>query len=660
MIKQIIALFLLSVITSLSFAGADFTSADSTDTVRKLITFLTADWTGHGVTYMGTAGDLMNRPLPLTYYAPADYWGKYVCEMPGNDCHVTDIYHAGNVDADNSTLLPDPASPGAALQSERALISNGTDIYDAATWQIALALASQDHQFNDKNLFSVANDQNILLQQGFSGEAFGPLISGGNRILTDTPAGSGDSYHSPIMNRYFKTAITDRKKAYFPRMVTRQRLLADPFVNPDTRYLLSYITAPNLPTTDLRYKTGLITVFDNKPVTGENVWAFLIGPLQAAQIKYKRSKAGCVPYHDIAVQNALDILFAFQAMQSPLGCLYYTTVTDGSPENYVVSIENNASALAGLLTLQHVLMQTKQYDTSVSPDDKISIDDALSKIDIMLRGGMTISGDKTEGLIHFFRHDAYATDGSATEVVNGGAWDRQKQLFVIGGKTNDNGDRWTPGPDVSVDANTWTVSVLGQPLIDQWFGFGTAYQIWKNVRALSSYSGNDHTLWGVGYSANDDHDVMSAEWTAGAINMLRVLITQYKTAADSSSQYTAAQKAQATQIVEELQADHDSMVDHLARLRSDQYGKDPTFDEVRPFYPDPDYYSKLFSAGGDTLSYVYASKRYLIRFPGGWFANPIPSTASTTWPVMLYYQFNPFNAIDGGYEPNQIADPLIP
>lgn len=39
-----------------------------------------------------------------------------------------------------------------------------------------------------------------------------------------------------------------------------------------------------------------------------------------------------------------------------------------------------------------------------------------------------------------------------------------------------------------MDVNTWGVSVLGQPLVDKWFGFGKAYKI-----------------WGVGYSDKDNN-----------------------------------------------------------------------------------------------------------------------------------------------------------
>jgi hypothetical protein len=38
--------------------------------------------------------------------------------------------------------------------------------------------------------------------------------------------------------------------------------------------------------------------------------------------------------------------------------------------------------------------------------------------------------------------------------------------------------------------------------------------------------------------------------------------------------------------------------------------------------------------------YLYASRRY--RVPFGWYANPIPSTVSTAWIIMLADDFDPF------------------
>jgi len=50
--------------------------------------------------------------------------------------------------------------------------------------------------------------------------------------------------------------------------------------------------------------------------------------------------------------------------------------------------------------------------------------------------------------------------------------------------------------------------------------------------------------------------------------------------------------------------------------------------------------SKWTINGKDCLAVKYSNKRYFIPF--GWFANPVPSTASTAWAVFADTNFNPF------------------
>ncbi len=162
-------------------------------------------------------------------------------------------------------------------------------------------------------------------------------------------------------------------------------------------------------------------------------------------------------------------------------------------------------------------------------------------------------------------------------------------------------------------------------------------------------TGSQTELWGVGYSDQDKNGkagnyqdgIISAEWTAGAINMVRVLITQY-TEAETSSKYTPTQQQQAKQFVTSLQVDHDSMVKYLLTLRNDQYAETDAYATTRP-----KDYNTLVPVSSNQLAFIYASKRYMIPF--GWFANPLPSTTSTSWSLMLHYNYNPFSP-EGNYE----------
>jgi hypothetical protein len=55
------------------------------------------------------------------------------------------------------------------------------------------------------------------------------------------------------------------------------------------------------------------------------------------------------------------------------------------------------------------------------------------------------------------------------------------------------------------------------------------------------------------------------------------------------------------------------------------------------------------------VAYLYANKRYEIPF--GWWANALPSLASTTWAIMTDHNFDPF--VLGGTDTNR-ASSLVP
>ena len=600
-------------IFSLGYAQT-FSPVQSEADIKAELEFLTSISGQVGFGYQGSAGQLNGLLLPLSYYSTADYWGKYVGGISGNDLHVVDSYNGSDY-----TLTPTTSSPGRDLQVERVNVYNGADIYDAACWQIALAVCGKAGVQNSKgsNLFDLAANQDMLLKVGYDGNASETQL-GANRAITQ--ANGTFSYNG--------SAITNPSNAYFFRMVTKNWLSTDPFMG--TPYM-QYVTATNLPSNP-EYVAGKITWLDWKPITGENAWAFFIGPLQAIMLKQASLGQNFVPFSSVAVQNALGVLLALRSMQSELGAVYYAckgslgNQGDQPVNPYEVSVENNASALAGLMIFQKVLQDELSYENDLTPDQKNQVQGALNQIHAMIYGGLTPQGLQTKGLLSFFQNCA---------------WDANGGIFYQGGDANNPklGIDWKPTSEPkAVDVTTWGVSVLGQPLIDSWHGLGTAYKMWQNIKSWGGFYGPDGALWGVGYSDQDGNGpngnyqkgIISAEWTAGAINMLRCLITQYQT------------KGQ-LQYVADLQKDHDSMMKHIVSLRSDLYSKTPAYAGVCP-----ENYDGLISIPNGKLAFLYASKRYMIPF--GWFANPLPSTTSTSWLIMLQYNFNPFKA-GGDYHP---------
>jgi hypothetical protein len=367
----------------------------------------------------------------------------------------------------------------------------------------------------------------------------------------------------------------------------------------------------------------------------------LLGPLQAAALHYQiEKKATFIPFHDPALGNALAMLPTFAAMQSPLGAVYYapagTVANQGDQlvDPYFVAVENNISLYAGLQVLQSMLQTTLRQDKGLSPTDRASIEAALQLSGAMINGGNIGTRDKpraSDGLLAFFKNAAWR-DGE----------------FVQGGRADAPGaaSRWQPSLETkAVDVNTWGIAALGGEQIDAWFGFGAGYRNWSQVKRWGGY-GKGTTLWGVGFSDQDgngiDQDgnfrqgVLSVEWTAGAVTMVRNLIAHYQAIAEASPNY-----AQARQFAEALRQDERSMLAAMETLRADTYAS-------ADFNGKPNNYSKLLLLS--TKPYLYASKRYFIPF--GWYANPLPSTCATAWMLMIKNNYNPFLP-GGGLEKKQ-------
>ncbi len=209
------------------------------------------------------------------------------------------------------SLTPEKSSAG-DMQTERINTHNGINIYDAATWQIAVMLGEVFNEFalpNNQDTYALVSNQNYLLQEGHNGNSSN--ASGNeNRAVT---TGKVFVYNQKV--------ITDTKQAYAFRMLPRNWLSSDPFKG--TSYS-DQIKTGALPTNNPDYQSGKVTWTDWKPITGENGWAFLVGPLQAAYIHFIiGQKSAFVPFRDPAIQNALDILPTFAAMQSTSGGVYY-------------------------------------------------------------------------------------------------------------------------------------------------------------------------------------------------------------------------------------------------------------------------------------------------------------------------------------------------
>ncbi|MBS0376852.1 MAG: hypothetical protein JSS29_00090 [Proteobacteria bacterium] len=567
--------------------------------------------THNGALYKPADGPFKDLSLPYSFGDSERYWGDYVCRQPSTSCAVADYY-----DPADYAIKARPGA-GAILQSERINVHNGTNIYDAATWQIAVMLGSVvNHYPNliDADPYELASHQD---------EVLGRLHN-----VRDVPTGSRATTAGALY-RYNGTSIADPRQAYAFRMTAPQWLVPDPLQGP--RYA-SVISVSALPANNPRYKPGLVSWSDWKPITGDNAWAFLVGPLQAAYLQYQvRLHGQYVPFASVPVQNALAVLPAFAAMQSACGAVYYApsgtleNAADVAVDRADVSIENNLSLFAGLGILRGTLAAELAREPSLSAEDRRRLTQGVALIDTMLAGGGLPGERNTRGLRDFLHRHAWR-DGE----------------FVQAGFANEPGraEEWRPVTEPrAVDVNTWGVAALGAKQIDDWFGAGAAYRLWESVKRWGAY-GEGQTLYGVGYSDADGNGrlddgryrsgVLSAEWTAGAIVAVRNMAEYY----GATPKGVDAPRARI--LVVALKADEEAMVEGLERMRFSRYvdghltGKPAHYPDliVEPTSPIP------------SEPYLYSSRRY--RIPFGWYGNPLPSTSSTAWAILIADHFDPF------------------
>ncbi|WP_019217074.1 hypothetical protein [Legionella tunisiensis] len=164
--------------------------------------------------------------VPLSFYVGdlediAKYFGDYVC-VPLNTCTVVDTLYEGPFAILGRGLPPEQGTElewfQAQTQIERTNIKYGTAIYDAGTWQIALALAAKYHYLALDTAKTFISNQ---LQS---------ILNPGNRATNS------------IFQYGYQQSITDPTLAFTFRLITTDFYNKDPFSRVDIRILLAGIT----------------------------------------------------------------------------------------------------------------------------------------------------------------------------------------------------------------------------------------------------------------------------------------------------------------------------------------------------------------------------------------------------------------------------------
>ncbi len=305
---------------------------------------------------------------------------------------------------------------------------------------------------------------------------------------------------------------------------------------------------------------------DWKPIAGENAWVAMAALHLFDKKFYDPVRKSYSSTNSIELQLAEELARAALLLQAPTGGIRMAPLgtfreaveppTQYHLENswwyYQISTENNISWYAALRML-HQITGKKVYE------------EAMLKIE------------------EYFR----------------AVWNPDKKYFYQGMTFFDG--EWAPNTqDFALDVQTWIIAALGPQKIDEWFGKGTAYQMWQTAKAFSgSWDKNGH-LQGVGYT--HEHDRISVEWTAGAILAVRKMAAYYK---EGNPRWA-----------KNLSRDANLMRQGIESLRT----------ELSP----------------SQSAYAYSSRRGWIPF--GWNSHDpeVLSLASTGWVVFIDSQYNPF------------------
>lgn len=409
--------------------------------------------------------------LPQSYYVPPTYFDSIPLNQRPN------FFTEGrNEPLCNNQFISAANLNAYQFQTETILATTGLNLYDAAMWQISLALLGdiptvQAYQANTLVLHKTLQFPDIRADKPCKGVmTWGQCNDASSDGSCGLCYGDGSDKNLDIDHAYFFRMISD---------------------------VWSYDGTQDARCPTLNGNVNTWKWNDYRPVLGENAWANLIGPLQVAYLAAGKTVNG-IPDNSGAFTLALSFIAAVEKMSiAKYGAVYYAprnTYDQHDPDvGSTISTENNISLLGGLKMLLYILTnRSSQTYNSYIPRVQLLI----SQVEGYIKSAYIPSRN-------------YFSQGARFDPRNGN-W------------------TWHPEPFFAVDVQTWGITVLGKTKIDSWFGDGTTDRIWTTTKQIGGYRYNSGTNYadGVGFTDNSAVQVFSSEWTLGATNMLRVIAAQ--------------------------------------------------------------------------------------------------------------------------------------
>lgn len=459
---------------------------------------------------------------------------------------------------------------------ERMIVTEGTSVYDTAVWQIALTALGGEENVNAASV---------------------PIATywrGSLRHLHNIRAGRGGGQHFVYDEAQPDAVTSDLKewgrRGFVFRIINAHGdyLTRDPL---DGKNRLKDF--PNWP--DIHWE-------DWKPIAGENAW-IVIAAMQLYHHKYYHAQTHRYEHHPNPVELSLAKEIARAAIHlqanngavrmAPIGTYFFSLdeISGRTPAEVAAELDDKAVA------------SKKAYETFVhewGEDYAMRHSDHTTWYYNEVSTENNLSWFTAFKLLYDVTEDAdYRLAMLRIERYVKSVWNAEEKYFYQGAHYTDGW--WQPNTEhFATDVQTWAICKLGPERIDQWFGEGTAYQIWQTTKKESGIYAPDGRLQGVGYTRENQR--MSVEWTVGAIYAMEELARYYRETHPEWSQ-TAAQEAR----------------DMRAGIE--------------------DFHRPLTDG---QAAYSYSSRRGWIPF--GWFSHDkeVLSLVSTCWVVLYDLGFNPF------------------
>ena len=631
-----------------------------------------------GVNLLGS-NVMPSKYLPTSFLVPSLFCDLNGTVTAASQARISNVWRSG----------------GPYNDIEGQLVSYQTNIYDAATWEIALALLKVNNGilYDKTPEFQKAYGSNCSVWADI--DFFNTVVRSG--------VGTGPTLNASV----FKTApglnfhCANQTQAAGDNGVCYPQRPSEPF-----RMRAFYGTTWDGLINPLD-RTKYIGWNDYFPVLGENAWAFFTGPLQYLYIA--RNGLGPMPavskigLYDKEVQMALSMLGTVEQMSVSIPVKLANGTTKNaiavlySPGNvyqknwfpaYInnnqppgttgfdassISNENNASLFAGLLILYCTL---RHMETNYSGSTLTLLQSYEQRVYVLL-----------DGLTTYFKYLALCrntftpTGGSPTvfyyfgqggEYCNGQFYKNDQPaldcqtwvaLAFMCAPASMNMDSWFSAADSTIVGDYSYQNAIIQGFVAQKYATNSV-GIWLNSRKMfgtqlrnptaTSVSGRPLSNTATANIVTDTSSITGVGYTLkdffGATSPLNYFAKNgsivFSGGVSPNTSYTATEDSH--NVSGEWTAGAIFMCDLISQKYNNASAKADSISmfnglqtyvaNVLPQFSTTADYQDVGASSGIS-SYAYTSQR--IDIPFGWWGNAVPSLCSTSWMVMNAFNYNP-------------------